>query len=105
MQYKHDEFTLFKQLESIQAMTLHPALFSDNIRSELELSDSFVDSQVEAYSLLEELTGILAGRPGSCEMVRDWWKVNGSRESSSEYYGLQNSEFERVVIHLVESAI
>lgn len=96
---------LFERLESVQSMMLPPTLFDGIIERELNLSDEFVDSCVSAYSLIDELLAMLAGHGSTNVDVISWWKANAPRAGVSEYSELPNSEFGRVVIHLIESAM
>lgn len=96
---------MFERLESVQSMILPPTLFDGKIERELLLSDEFVDSCVNAYSLVDELLAMLAGHGSTNADVISWWKTNAPGTGVSEYSELPNSEFGRVVIHLIESAM
>lgn len=96
---------LFERLESVQTMMLPPTLFDGKVERELHLSDQFVDSYVSAYSLIDELLAMLAGHESTHADVISWWKANASVTGVSEYSELPNSEFGRVAIYLIESAM
>ncbi len=96
---------LFERLESVQSMMFPPTLFDGKIERELNLSDEFVDACVSAYSLIDELLAMLAGHGSNSADVIFWWKANAPGTVVSEYSELTNSEFGRVVIYLIESAM
>ncbi|MGL3806142.1 hypothetical protein ACSYDW_08605 [Paeniglutamicibacter sp. R2-26] len=96
---------LFERLESIQSMIFPPTLFDEKVERELNLSEEFVDSCVIAYGLVDELLAIVAASRTTYADVIARWKAIESEADDNEYTELSKSEFGRVVIHLIESAI
>lgn len=96
---------VFERLESIQSMMFPPTLFDGKIERELNLSDEFVDSHVIAFGLVDELLAMVAAsRTTHADVVAHGMAIE-SGTYENEYTKLSKSEFGRVVIYLIESAI
>ena len=96
---------IFARLESVQSRMFPPTIFDGKIERELNLSDGFVDSYVIAYSLLEELLATAAAsRTSYADLVALWTAIE-SGQCENQYDELSKSEFGRVVIYLIDSAV
>lgn len=96
---------VFERLESIQSMMFPPTLFDGKIERELDLSEEFVDSCVIAYALVDELLAMVAAsRMTYAEVIARWREIEFGVDEN-EYTVLSKSDFGRVMIYLIESAI
>lgn len=96
---------LFERLESIQSMMFPPTLFDGKIERELNLSEEFIDSCAIAYGLVDELLAMVAASRSTYAEVIARWKAIEFGTDKNEYAELSKSEFGRVVIYLIESAM
>ncbi|ALG27787.1 hypothetical protein AOZ07_01415 [Glutamicibacter halophytocola] len=100
---------LHERLIAIQALMFPPTFFDGKIEEELNLSVEFVDSHVMAYGLVEELLAMVASSRTTYSEVSAFWKslIAGSAGTDfiDAYSMLKRSEFGRIVVHMIDSAV
>lgn len=99
------EKLLFLRLEEVQSMFFPPTIFNDRMEGDLNLSKEFINAVVGAYSLVDELLAHLAGVQATYGDAVIWWRSNGPHVVTSDYHELMHSEFGRLAIYLIESAM